>query len=110
MASSVVTVLRMVGMILGLAALTSWGLGRFRALAASFKRPADVSAFSAAYNALYGAYLVKAAHQVYTDIFLVAGILCVIALLPGLFLEGRKPLRVPIRSTDSDMIMNVDRV
>jgi len=31
-------------------------------------------------------------------------------LLPGLFLEGRKPLRVPIRSTDSDMIMNVDRV
>ncbi len=104
MASSVVTVLRMVGMILGLAALTSWGLGRFRALATGFKSPADVAAFSATYNALYGAYLVKAAHQVYTDIFLAAGILCVIALLPALFLEGRKPLRAPIRSTDSDMI------
>src|SRR5207253_10133995 len=76
MASSVVTVLRMVGMILGLAALTSWGLSRFRALAAGFKPPANVPAFSATYNALYGTYLIKAAHQVYTDIFLAAGILC----------------------------------
>ena len=110
MASSVVTVLRMVGMILGLAALTSWGLGRFRALAAGFKPPADVAAFSATYNALYGAYLVKAAHQVYTDIFLAAGILCIIALLPALFLEGRKPLRTPIRTIGSDMMKNVERL
>src|SRR5205085_7894430 len=105
MASSVVTVLRMVGMILGPAALTSWGLGRFRALAPGIKPPSNVPAFSATYNALYGAYLVKAAHQVYTDIFLAAGILCVIALLPALFLEGRKPLLIPVRSTDSDMLM-----
>src|SRR6266700_4129770 len=91
MASSVVTVLRMVGMILGLAALTSWGLGRFRALAAAFKPPPGVSAFSAAYNTLYGQYLVVSAHEVYTAIFLAAGVLCIVALVPAFFLEGRKP-------------------
>jgi len=91
MASSVVTVLRMVGMILGLAALTSWGLGRFRALAAAFKPPPGVSAFSAAYNTLYGQYLVVSAHEVYTAIFLAASVLCIVALVPAFFLEGRKP-------------------
>jgi len=90
MASSVVTVLRMIGMILGLAALTSWGLGRFRALAAAFKPPAGVSVFSAAYNNLYGQYLVASAHQVYTAIFLAAGALCLIAIIPALFLEGNR--------------------
>lgn len=95
MASSVVTVLRMVGMILGLAALTSWGLGRFRALAAGFTPPAGVTPFSAAYNTLYGHYLVNAAHEVYTAIFLVAGIVCIIAVLPALFLQGKGPLVNP---------------
>ena len=96
MASSVVTVLRMVGMILGLAALTSWGLGRFRALAAAFKPPREVSVFSAAYNTLYGQYLVASAHQVYTAIFLAAGVLCVLAIIPALFLAGgKKTLTLP---------------
>jgi hypothetical protein len=105
MASSVVTVLRMVGMILGLAVLTSWGLERFRVLAAAFKPPTNVPVFSGSYNALYGAYLVKSAHQVYTDIFVAAGILCVVALIPALFLEGRKPSDALVRSIDSDTIM-----
>ncbi|GAC1385087.1 MAG: MFS transporter [Ktedonobacteraceae bacterium] len=90
MAASVVTVLRMIGMILGLAALTSWGLGRFRLLAAAFKAPKGVPAFSAAYNTVYSAYLVAAAHDVYTAIFLMAGVLCVVAIVPALFLEGRR--------------------
>jgi MFS family permease len=90
MASSVVTVLRMVGMILGLAVLTSWGLGRFRILAAAFKPPRGVSVFSVAYNTLYGQYLVASAHQVYTAIFLAAGVLCVLAIIPALFLEGSR--------------------
>ena len=42
MASSIITALRMIGMILGLAALTSWGLGRFRAQMIAFKVPARV--------------------------------------------------------------------
>ncbi len=102
MASSVVTVLRMVGMILGLAALTSWGLGRFRALAAAFKLPPGVSAFSATYNTLYGQYLVVSAHEVYTAIFLAAGVLCIVALVPAFFLEGRKPSPYFVRNTGDD--------
>ena len=99
MASSVVTVLRMVGMILGLAALTSWGLGRFRSLAAAFVPPKGVSAFSPTYNTLYGNYLIGAAHNVYTAIFLAAGILCVIAILPALFLDGKELSPYLVRST-----------
>ncbi len=90
MASSVVTVLRMVGMILGLAALTSWGLGRFRELAAAFKPPRGVPVLSSTYNNLYAAYLIASAHEVYTAIFLVAGVLCVVAVVPALFLEGKR--------------------
>ncbi|HLG65192.1 MAG TPA: MFS transporter [Ktedonosporobacter sp.] len=101
MASSVVTVLRMIGMILGLAALTSWGLGRFRLLAAGFKPPVGVPAFSAQYNNLYSQYLIGAAHAVYTAIFLAAGILCIVALVPAIFLEGRKLSPYFIRSRDN---------
>ncbi len=102
MASSLVTMLRMIGMILGLAALTSWGLGRFRALAALFTAPPGTKFGSATYNTLYGNYLVSAAHIVYTDIFLAAGILCLIALIPALFLQGRKLSSSPVRSIDSN--------
>ncbi len=102
MASSIVTVLRMVGMILGLAALTSWGLGRFRALSALFKAPAGTKFGSPTYNTLYGNYLVSAAHTVYTDIFLAAGIVCLIALIPALFLEGRKLSLSPVRSSSNE--------
>ncbi|MBA2286881.1 MAG: MFS transporter, partial [Ktedonobacteraceae bacterium] len=100
MASSVVTVLRMIGMILGLAGLTSWGLGRWRALAASFVPPAGVTPFSAPYNKVYGDYLIASAHEVYTAIFLAAGVLCLIALVPAFFLLGREPAAYLERTTD----------
>ncbi len=91
MASSVVTVLRMVGMILGLAALTSWGLGRFHDLLLAFKPPAGVTPFSDQYNAALTHYVIFSAHEVYTSIFLAAGILCLVAIIPAFLLEGRKP-------------------
>jgi MFS family permease len=98
MASSTVIALRMVGMILGLAALTSWGLGRFRLLASAFKPPANLAPFSPGYNDLYAKYLVSSAHEVYTAIFLAAGILCLIAIIPSLFLEGK---RTPLAANTS---------
>ena len=104
MASSVVTVLRMTGMILGLAALTSWGLGRFRAQVATFKPPAGVPALSAKYNILYAHFVTIAAHDIYTSIFLAAGIICALALLPALYLEGRKPAGAFVRSTDNSTV------
>src|SRR5947209_4388930 len=91
MASSVVTVLRIVGMILGLAALTSWGLGRFRQLVTAFKPPAGHSSFSdPIYQTLYANYVTASAHDIYTGIFLAAGVLCIVAMVPALFLERRR--------------------
>ncbi len=99
MAASIVTVLRMVGMILGLAVITSWGLGRFRILAAAFKPPAGVSIFSQKYTILYAQYLIASAHDVYTSIFLIAGAISLAAIIPALFLEGRKLSPDLVRNT-----------
>ena len=97
MASSVVTVLRMVGMIVGLAALTSWGLGRFHDIMSAFKPPAGVTPFSAPYVAALSKYATLAGHDVYTAIFLAAGIICLVAIVPALLLEGKKasPYAIP---------------
>ncbi|HEY3991639.1 MAG TPA: MFS transporter [Ktedonobacteraceae bacterium] len=90
MAASIVTVLRMVGMILGLAALTSWGLGRFYALVHAATLPPGMTPLSSAF-AIYEAQLAtNAAHDVFTSIFLAAGVLCLVAILPACLLEGRE--------------------
>jgi MFS family permease len=99
MASSVVTVLRMVGMILGLAALTSWGLGRFHDFLLAFKPPAGTTPFSDKYNTALAQYVIFAAHDVYTSIFLAAGIICLVAIIPSLLLEGRKPSPYVVRTS-----------
>jgi len=99
MGSSVVTVLRMIGMILGLALLTSWGLGRFHELLLAFKPPAGVIPFSDMYNKVLAQYAVFAAHEVYTSIFLAAGIICLLAIIPSFMLEGRKPSLYTVRTS-----------
>jgi len=99
MASSIVTVLRIVGMILGLALLTSWGLGRFHDLLLAFKPPAGTIPFSEKYNSALTQYATVAAHDVYTSIFLAAGIVCVAAIIPSLLLEGRKLSLYAIRTS-----------
>jgi MFS family permease len=97
MAASVVTVLRMVGMILGLAALTSWGLGRFYDVVNSFKAPAGMTPFSPAFASYEAHVATVAAHDVFTSIFLMAGVLCLVALLPAILLEGRAPSPYTVR-------------
>lgn len=99
MGSSVVTVLRMVGMILGLALLTSWGLARFHNLLLAFKPPAGVIPFSDIYNKALAHYAIFAAHEVYTSIFLAAGFICLIAIIPSFMLEGRKPSLYAVRTS-----------
>ena len=99
MGASVVTVLRMVGMILGLALLTSWGLGHFHNLLLAFKPPAGVIPFSDQYNKALAQYAVFAAHEVYTSIFLAAGFICLVAIIPSFLLEGRKPSLYAVRTS-----------
>jgi MFS family permease len=102
MASSIVTVLRMIGMILGLAFLTSWGLARIRTLMAGFKPPAGVTALSPKYAQAYLHYFTISAQNIFSTIFLVAGIFCLLALLPALGLQGQKTSDVPIRTNNED--------
>lgn len=90
MGASVVTVLRMTGMILGLAGLTSWGLGRFYDVVNSFKPPAGITPFSQAYATFEAHVATVAAHDVFTSIFLAAGVLCLVAIVPAFLLEGRQ--------------------
>ncbi len=102
--SAIVTALRMVGMILGLAALTSWALAYFRQLASTYPSlpsSATASQFSA-WSRGYATHLIASAHTVYSDVFFFSMILCLIALLPALFLWGRKP---PVEEAEPELVL-----
>ena len=87
-ASALVTVLRMVGMILGLAALTAWGLGHFRSLLA-MRCPRTPGETLQAYGACLQTAALPASYQVLTAIFGIAAVLCVLAIIPALLLWRR---------------------
>jgi MFS family permease len=82
-ASSVVTALRMTGMILGLSALTAWGLEHLRAILASQPKLGTPGGPTASQYLLI---VTNALHQVYSDIFLVTALLALIGVIPALLL------------------------
>ncbi len=84
-ASAVVTALRMSGMILGLAALTSWGLDRFKSLMGDHipVRTGDTAA------AAYARAVTFALHQVYTEVFAVAALVALLGIVPAVLLWRR---------------------
>jgi MFS family permease len=92
MGAAVVTSLRMVGMMLGLAALTSWGLAYFKQLASQFPSlpPTATTEQFAKWSQDYAAHLINSAHTVYSAVFFTTMILCLIAIIPALFLWRRK--------------------
>jgi len=79
MASAVVTSARMIGMILGLAALTSYGLARFRQLSMGYtlQQLNTPGVFS------------DLLRELYSEIFTAAALLCLVALLPAALLWRR---------------------
>jgi MFS transporter, DHA2 family, triacylglyceride efflux pump len=81
----------MVGMIVGLAALTAWGLSYFKALVAAkplpLAQPGESPAdYTARLQQFFDRVVVVAAHQVYTQIFAAAAVLCLLGALPALWL------------------------
>jgi len=92
MGAAVVTSLRMVGMMLGLAALTSWGLAYFKHLASQFPSlpPTATTDQFAKWSQDYAVHLINSAHTVYSAVFFTTMILCLIAIIPALFLWRRK--------------------
>jgi EmrB/QacA subfamily drug resistance transporter len=92
--SALVTVMRMVGMTVGLSALSSWGLRRFNGLMAGSPLPLRTGDMSQAqYDALVASYekaLDSALHTVYSEFFLIAAAVAFLAIVPALlFHRGR---------------------
>jgi len=90
-ASALVTVMRMIGMLVGVATLTSWGLDRFNGLVAGLPLPLPALGESAEVSqqhiAEYQQAVLNAALTVFAEIFTAAAIVCVLALLPALLLR-----------------------
>jgi MFS family permease len=92
MGAAIVTSLRMVGMMLGLAALTSWALAYFKQLASQFPSlpPTATTDQFAKWSQDYANHLIISAHSVYSAVFFATMILSLIAIIPAIFLWGSK--------------------
>jgi MFS family permease len=89
-ASAAVVVARMTGMLIGIAALSAWGLYRFNQILAGLSAaiPPDATLIErvAAQATLY----LKAFAEMYGDIFEITVVICVVGALLGLLIGGRK--------------------
>ena len=87
--SALVTVMRMVGMMIGLSVLSSWGIRRFNGLMATTMLPlrnGDMT--DQAYDTLVKAYdatLSAALRTVYSEFFWIAGAVALTAIVPAVF-------------------------
>jgi len=79
-ASSLVVMMRMVGMIIGLSAITAWGMDRFHLMTASM----SLTEIIAAPEKLTQSLLV-----LFSDFFLASAGICLVAIIPA-FWVGRK--------------------
>lgn len=86
-ASSLVVVARMTGMLIGVAALSAWGLYRFNQILASLPR-AEGDNLAARLAAEGARYQLAFAMQ-YGDMFGITAIVCVVGALIGLLIAGR---------------------
>ena len=78
-AASLVTASRMVGMALGLAALSAWGIERFYSLTADMSLGSGFEETEA--------LLVDAGVTVFQDLFMIAGFLSLVAILPAMLMR-----------------------
>ena len=92
-AAALITTMRVVGMTLGVAALTAWGTGRFDALVAGIGAPFALPEETAeqAQERIAGVQqqLSDAGLTLFSDFFVVAAVLCLVALVPAAFMAWR---------------------
>ncbi len=86
-AASLVTASRMVGMALGLAALSAWGIERFYSLTAHVTVGSTYEETEAP--------LIEAGVIVFQNLFMIAGILSLVAILPALLMKVKDVSKSP---------------
>ncbi len=90
-AAALVTVMRMIGMLVGVATLTSWGLDRFNGLVADLPLPLPALGESAEVSQqrleAYQRVVLDASLTVFGEIFTAAAVVCVVALVPAALLR-----------------------
>ena len=95
-AAALITTSRVVGMTLGVAALAAWGTGKFDALVsgigAPFALPGETAQQAQARIAEVQQQLTDAGLTLFSDFFMVAAVLCLLALLPTVFMAWRSHL------------------
>ncbi len=89
-ASAAVVVARMTGMLIGVAALSAWGLYRFNQIVAGLSASVPPNASLLERVHAQGQMYLKAFAQMYGEIFWVTAWVCVVGALLGLLIGGRK--------------------
>jgi MFS family permease len=89
-ASAAVVVARMTGMLIGVAALSAWGLYRFNQIVAGLSAQIPPNATLIERLAAQGAMYLHAFALMYGEIFTVTAVICVVGALLGLLVSGRK--------------------
>ncbi|MGI5270925.1 MFS transporter [Nonomuraea sp. CA-218870] len=88
-ASAAVVVARMMGMLIGIAAVSAWGFHRFQSLTAHLDTPVPFGVEPAEYARLLAEYTARvqaALHVEYTEMFLVTAVICLGGAALGWFL------------------------
>lgn len=88
-ASAAVVVARMMGMLLGVAALSAWGFHRFQSLTADLDTPLPFGVDPAVYAGRLAEYqerVKEALHTEYSEIFLITAVLCGVGALVAFLL------------------------
>jgi asparagine N-glycosylation enzyme membrane subunit Stt3 len=89
-AASLFTVMRMVGMTLGLAGLSAWGTGRFQELAAGIRLTPQGSETLLEAQGRFQEEVTEAGVSLFQEFFLAGMVICLLALLPALFLRRER--------------------
>ncbi|MFC0039181.1 MFS transporter [Actinomadura rayongensis] len=106
-ASAAVVVARMMGMLLGISALTAWGLRRFHTLTAHLQPPLPLFMSKSEYNAALAVYTQKlqdALRTEYQEIFWISAALCALGAVVALAAPGRRA-EVPAPRPSADQLL-----
>jgi MFS family permease len=100
-ASSLVVVARMTGMLVGVAALSAWGLYRFNQILASLPNPPSDGSLLAKIAAQGAKYKLAFAMQ-YGGMFGITAVVCIVGALLGLLIAGKHTHADDDGATDDD--------